>query len=62
VGVVTSLALARMLSAFLYGVTVTDPLTLAAVAAVLIATALAAGYFPARRAANVDPLTALRAD
>ena len=62
VGLAAALALTRALTGFLYGVKATDPLTFAAVGAVLIATALLAGYLPARKAAAVDPLTALRVD
>ena len=61
-GVIASLALARMLSSFLYGVTATDPATFLAVTILLTAVALLAGFFPARRAASIDPLTALRVD
>ena len=59
-GVAASLALARLMTGFLYGVTATDPLTFLAVSLILIATGLLAGYFPARRAARVDPMVALR--
>jgi putative ABC transport system permease protein len=62
VGIAAALALTRMLSAFLYGIKATDPPTFLAVAALLLAIALLAGYVPARRAASVDPLKALRVD
>jgi hypothetical protein len=61
-GVVASLALARMLTRFLYGVTTTDPITFLGVGFLLVAMALLAGYFPARRAAGTNPLTALRVE
>jgi ABC-type lipoprotein release transport system permease subunit len=50
------------LSALLFGVTATDPATFGAVAGALALVALAAAYFPARRASRVDPMTALRTD
>ena len=62
VGVAASLVVNRMLNRFLYGVTATDPLTFLTVGGFLVAMALLAGYFPARRAASIDPLMALRAD
>jgi len=61
-GVAASLALTRMLSAFLYGTAPTDPVTLGIVCGVLVAVAFLAGFFPAQRAARVDPLTALRVE
>ncbi len=60
VGLAASLATGRVLSRLLFGVRGTDPLSLSAAAAVLIAVALAACYLPARSATRVDPLTALR--
>jgi predicted permease len=62
VGVVAALMLGRTISTFLYGVTSYDPLTFAVVIAVLLGTALVAGYLPGRRAAATDPVKALRAD
>lgn len=61
-GIAASLALGRMLTAFLYGITAADPLTYLAVCALLIAIAVVAGFVPARRAASVDPLKALRVE
>ena len=59
-GAVAALALSRLLSSYLYEITPQDPLTFLAVAGLLVCTALAAGYLPARRATKVDPLAALR--
>jgi len=53
---------APFLRAFLYGVTTSDPVTLTGVTLVLVATASLASWFPARRAAQVDPAEALRAE
>jgi len=61
-GVTAALVLGRTLSAFLYGVRPTDPVTFATVALFLILTAILAGYLPGRRAAGSDPVRSLRAD
>jgi predicted permease len=60
IGIVASLGLTQFLSSVLYGVTPQDPAVLIAVTAVLILVALAACLVPARRAASIDPVIALR--
>jgi predicted permease len=60
VGVPLALAGGRLLSSQLYGVTSRDPWTLGVAAAVLAASALVAAFVPARRAASIDPMRALR--
>ncbi len=65
IGAVGATVLTRVLSSFsrlLYGVRPTDPLTFAAVSLCLVIAALLACYIPARRAAQLDPMTALRHD
>ena len=61
IGVVLSLALSRTMTSLLYETAGTDPVTFAAVVAVLGAVAIAASYFPARRASRIPPVEALRA-
>jgi len=60
IGIAGSLVLTRTVASLLFGVTATDPLTYAAVTALLVMVALLACWVPARRATRVDPLVALR--
>jgi putative ABC transport system permease protein len=60
IGLIGGLALARAVSSLVYGVAVRDPITFFCVAVVLLAVTLAACAIPARRAATVDPMVALR--
>ncbi len=59
-GVVMSLALTQLIESQLFGVRPADPATMASVVTLMIAVAAAAAYLPARRAARVDPVAALR--
>jgi putative ABC transport system permease protein len=59
-GIGAAIAVARGLRAELFGVTPTDPATYGAVAALIVATAVAASWWPAHRASRVDPAIALR--
>jgi predicted permease len=59
-GIATALGLSELMQSLLFGVSAQDPMTFAAVAALLIAVALLASYIPARRAVLVDPVVALR--
>jgi putative ABC transport system permease protein len=60
IGAALAFALTRLIARFLFGVSPADPITFAAVATLLLSIALLACYVPARRAMNVDPMTALR--
>jgi predicted permease len=60
IGIPVTIALTRMISARLFGVSASDPLTIALAASMMLAVATVACFLPARRAARVDPMVALR--
>ncbi|HLK47429.1 MAG TPA: ABC transporter permease [Bryobacteraceae bacterium] len=62
IGLIAAAALMRLMKTLLFGISPLDPLTYAAVPVVLAAAAVLASYLPARRAAAVDPVEALRAE
>jgi len=61
-GLAVAFWLTRQIQAQLFGLAPTDPATLAGAAGLLAIIALAAGYFPARRATTIDPLVSLRTE
>jgi predicted permease len=61
-GIAGALATTRLMAALLFGVAPTDPSTFTSIAGILMATALAGSYLPARRATRVDPMATLRSE
>ena len=61
-GGIAAFALTRLMASMVFGVSTSDPLTYAAVAALLLVVGLLAAYIPARRATRIDPMVALRAE
>ena len=62
IGLALSFGVTRLLAAFLFGVSASDPVTYLGTALVLAAVAMAASYLPARKATRTDPMVALRQD
>jgi predicted permease len=60
IGVPATLAVTRLVSSRLYGISAADPFTIAGAAILMLAVAALAGFIPARRASRVDPIAALR--
>ena len=62
IGLGAALGLTRLMTSMLFGISAHDPATVAGVVSLLTLVAFAACYIPARRAARVDPMAALRKD
>ena len=60
IGIPATLAVTRLAAALLFGVGASDPLTIAAAILLMVTVAALAGFVPARRAARLDPMAALR--
>src|SRR6185436_10298896 len=60
IGLAGAIGLSKALASVLYGISATDPVTFILVAVIMVAVALVACFFPARKATKVDPLTAMR--
>ena len=62
IGLVGALAVTRLMRTLLFGVSTTDPATFVGLSMLLIVVAALASYLPARQAARIDPMVAMRAD
>jgi ABC-type antimicrobial peptide transport system permease subunit len=62
IGLAAAAGLTRLMTSLLFGITALDPVTYAGVATLLVGAAALASYVPARRATEIDPLEALRAE
>jgi ABC-type antimicrobial peptide transport system permease subunit len=62
IGIALALVVLKAMTGFLYGIESTDPATFASLSVLLLAVAMLACYVPARRAARVDPIVAMRAE
>jgi ABC-type antimicrobial peptide transport system permease subunit len=60
IGLIAAYGIGKLIESLLYGVKASDPIVFAIAAGLLVAVALLAGWLPSRKAANVDPMVALR--